>query len=231
MKTDSCVIQETDSVIKLFCIEAQYHRELAVYSSQAPHIPQLLDYGEVADSKDHIPGYNWFIRCRRINALPYLDFQNGFHPDLMGTAIARFHQHSFDGNQALCHIDNQPRNILFDGSGYWLVDFSDSRFEVPEYDLTHLFLFWVEEFPTPLMQNYVLSFLADYTELIQPRAQEWQASLAINIKRFAERRNRFNRQARKRPEPELDSGREWLNNSRQIHNYLLAKTTDVFTMA
>ncbi|HOH98488.1 MAG TPA: phosphotransferase [Candidatus Cloacimonadota bacterium] len=229
MKTDSCVILEADSVIKLFSEEAQFQRELAVYISQPPHVSRLLDYG---DAGSGIPeGYGNYIRCQRIQGKPYLDHPDSFQADLLGTSIARFHQYSYDGTSALCHIDNQPKNILYDGNGYWLVDFSDSRHEVPEYDLTHLFLFWVEEFPTPHLQHYVISFLTAYAEIIQPRAQAWRGCMIANVRRFDERRGRFNHLARKLPEAEVNSSREWLIDSLEIHKYFLAKSTDVFSLA
>jgi hypothetical protein len=135
----------------------------------------------------------------------------------------QFHQHSFDGSSALCHIDNQPKNILYDGKGYWLVDFSDSRLEAPEYDLTHLFLFWVEEFPTPHLRHYVISFLTAYAEIIQPRAQAWRGCMIANIKRFDERRGRFNHLFRKFSETDVRISREWLIDSMEIHKYFLPK--------
>lgn len=229
MKTDSCVILEADSVIKLFREEAQYQRELAVYTTQPPHVPMLMGHGQ--DGSGLSEGYGYYIRCQRIQGKPYLDHPDSFQADLLGTSIARFHQHSFDGSSALCHIDNQPKNILYDGNGYWLVDFSDSRLEAPEYDLTHLFLFWVEEFSTPQMQHYVISFLSAYAKIIQPRAQAWRGCMIANIKRFDERRGRFNHLARKLPEADVRSSREWLIDSLEIHKNFLAKSTDVFSLA
>ncbi|MDP2172497.1 MAG: phosphotransferase [Candidatus Cloacimonadaceae bacterium] len=171
-----------DTVIKSFNEAVLFYRELTVYQRHLPATPKLLGFVEPLE-----------IVLERISGIPYTDDPDGFDSALLAKRIAAFHLSSFDGDKCLCHIDNQPKNILYDGNDYYLIDFSDSRFETPEYDLSHLMLFWADMFEPARMQSLVGQFLSEYQKLASLDSDRWESCLRQNILRFDERRAQYNK--------------------------------------
>ncbi|MDP3115424.1 MAG: phosphotransferase [Candidatus Cloacimonadaceae bacterium] len=171
-----------DTVIKSFDEADLFFRELAVYNANLPMTPKLLSHRETRE-----------LVLERIDGIPYLDIPQGFDPIRLAQRIAAFHRHSLKGESCLCHIDNQPKNILWDHADFFLIDFSDSRIEAPEYDLSHLMLFWADSFAPQRLQNLAELFLNEYRKLIPPDPIRWQRCLAENILRFDQRRALFNK--------------------------------------
>ncbi len=182
MAAGAGIVINQDTVSKLFDVQASYERELRVYQADLPHVPELIASGKTDQD-------TWFITCRRVMGEAYLDTED-FSAAGLGKALAEFHQASLDEEKCLCHIDNQPQNILLAGSDYYFVDFSDSREDFPEVDLSHLLLFWAEEYRLGDFRVLVESFLASYEKLIKLNATRWKDSLRQNIKVFEDRRAR-----------------------------------------
>ena len=106
-------------------------------------------------------------------------------------------------------MDNQPQNILLAGNKYYFIDFSDSRRDFPEVDVTHLLLFWAEEYPFMDFIARAGSFLNRYQQDITLERDRWSRSLKESIIRFDERRAKYN----KSPGHSEDSSRNrnWLS--------------------
>jgi len=129
----------------------------------------------------------WYITTKRIKGKAYLDAANFSAGDL-AKAIAEFHQAGSKGDRCLCHYDNQPQNILMSGSDYYFIDFSDSKIDYPEADISHLLLFWAEEFGYMDFIGLAISFIDSYQTIIPLDAKRWQRYLRKSILRFDHRR-------------------------------------------
>lgn len=166
------------SVVKHFADPEAYFRELGVYELGLEMTPRLMDFREP----------EW-IRLERVCGLPYLDCPlDTCTVGLLARTIASFHLSTRNGQNCLCHWDNQPRNILFGNGKFHFVDFSDSRLAKPEDDLTHLLLFWAGEFSADRMETLAEVFVAAYQNFQPLHEDHWQNSLAHSILRFDQRR-------------------------------------------
>lgn len=191
----------SDRVIKRFRFPEAYFRELSVYRLGLRITPRLLDR--------HEP--EW-IALERVDGIPYLNSDSGFDPALLARAVAALHGSRSDNGLCLCHIDNQPGNILWNGQRYMLLDFADSRFDRPETDVSHLLLFWAEEYEPDLFMHLASAFIAAYQQTRKLDTSQWQSCLQDSRERFYTRRARYCKAApklaeehRKANQMELDS--------------------------
>ncbi len=171
---------DNHTYLKQFRNPDKFNAELQVYQLGLPMIPKLLDYQEP----------DW-LKMQRIDGLPYLDTEGGFKPHLLGETIANFHLATKDGEKCICHIDNQPQNILWNGERYFLIDFSDSYHHFPEFDISHLLLFWAAEFPFSLFEPAAIKFLKAYNRILPINTKRWESCVLESISSFDERRRRY----------------------------------------
>ncbi len=191
------------AVSKLFADKELFDRELEVYNLFPPHVPDLLSAGQT-----ELRGQNlYYITTKRIKGKAYLDQTNFSAPDL-AKALADFHTFTYKANKCLCHIDNQPQNILHAGNQYYFIDFSDSRRDFPEVDITHLLLFWAEEYPYMDFIARAQSFLNRYQEDITLNSKRWSEFLKQSIIRFDSRRAKYNKASTH--SEDSSRNREWL---------------------
>ncbi|PKN74063.1 MAG: hypothetical protein CVU50_00365 [Candidatus Cloacimonetes bacterium HGW-Cloacimonetes-3] len=184
-------------MIKHFTNPSDYYAEACAYSFNLPMLPRLLDIQEPK-----------MIKLDYVQGTPYLDTAVDI-PSLAG-AIASFHLATFTKGLCLCHIDNQPRNILNTKHGYVLLDFSDSHINYPERDLTHLMLFWAADMPTMLFKRHCTDFLRYYQQQVPLSASTWRKCLKKSITVFDRRRKLYNKPGGKNP-PEIQAAnRLWL---------------------
>jgi len=169
-----------DRVIKHFRFTEDFFRELEVYRLGLAITPRILEYRQP----------DW-IALTRAAGKPYLDLEEGFDPASLAGAIATLHLARVESGFHLCHMDNQPANILYDGSRYTLLDFADSRMDHPATDITHLLLFWAEEFTPQRMRDYAVRFIFAYSKFIHIEASIWSDCLKTSRERFYQRRARF----------------------------------------
>jgi hypothetical protein len=190
-----------DVAIKYFDEIESYRRELKVYQSALPHVPKLVDYSK-ADS------FLYFIKAERIYGIPYLN-DPGFSPLKLAVALSCFHLATMNRDrQCLCHIDNQPKNILLSDGDFFFIDFSDSRMDDPETDISHLLLFWAAEYEHSQFMSLAGSFITEYQRDIALKAKLWQKSLAESIARFDLRRRRYGKALQ--PNTFQEANRLWL---------------------
>lgn len=149
-------------------------------------LPKLLGYCEP----------EW-IKLEKISGQPYLD--TDFNSGELAKTLAAFHLSSFNGDKCLCQIDNQPCNILAAGRQYYLIDFSDSRYDFPEFDLCHLLLFWAADLPSGVFREKLGIFCEAYNALLPLRPVIWVESMQRATGVFDTRRKRFNKSSGKNP--------------------------------
>jgi len=159
-----------------------FANELKIYQLNWQHCPSLVSATPPLT-----------LELGFIDAIPYLDVPEGFDASLLGDTIADFHLLTYDGKHSICHNDNQPRNILWDGQKYWLIDFSDIISAPIEHDLSHLFLFWAEELDADSFAAQLRYFIHAYNKHITIRDDVMAVSLNYNIVRFDNRRRRYSK--------------------------------------
>ena len=194
-----------DRVIKRFRHPDEYFRELEVYKLRLENTPSLLENHEA----------EW-IAVSRADGIPYLNSPDGFDPALLAGCISALHSAIIKEGICLCHIDNQPGNILWDGQSFSLIDFADSRMDLPETDITHLLLFWTEEFGPEMFRSLAGEFVMAYrlaagkeTSLRDPNL--WKQCLTQSRRRFYERRLRYGKFRPKLPETQRRANQELLD--------------------
>ena len=169
-----------DRVVKHFNDPTHFRRELLVYQKNLAVTPKLLEYDTPRT-----------IVLERLDAIPYLDVQPRFPAQLLAEAIAVLHGSETDSERCFCHIDNQPKNILMSHNRCYLIDFADSKLDLPETDLTHLMLFWAEIYSPEIMAEICIAFLKYYIGPVKLQAPRWEHCLKSSIRRFDKRRRKF----------------------------------------
>ncbi len=195
----------TDRVIKHFRRPEEFYRELEVYKLGLEITPKLLDNHEAV-----------WIATSRVDGIPYLDSPDGFDPALLASTISALHSSIIKDGMCLCHIDNQPGNLLWNGQRYYLIDFADSRLDLPETDITHLLLFWAEESEPQRFRSMARNFLTAYRETTGMRThlwdqEVWNQCLEQSRRRFYERRLRYGKFKPKLPESQRLANQELLD--------------------
>lgn len=185
-------------VIKYFSSESCFATELGVYNLNLPMLPKLIGFCEP----------NW-IKLSRVSGTPYLD--TDFDAAILARTILAFHLASFDGVKCICHIDNQPRNILAEGDRFWFLDFSDSCIDYPEFDLCHLLLFWASDLPGGVFAGKLRAFLSAYDAGLAIRSEFWRECLHRSIEVFDQRRDIYRKSLGKNPVPVVLQNRALLN--------------------
>ncbi|HNX38224.1 MAG TPA: phosphotransferase [Candidatus Cloacimonadota bacterium] len=174
------IIIETDSVIKRFRSVDSFDRELRIYQLCLPFVPRLISFSGTEE-----------IVLERIPGIPYLDDREFFDPFLLGQTIALFHQATSSGDKCICHMDNNPKNILRSEAGYFLIDFSESGLAYPESDLTHLLLFWIGHFPDKDLLIHKAALIQGYSSIRSLNQEHWNTYIGESYDRFVSRREQY----------------------------------------
>ncbi|HCM16264.1 MAG: phosphotransferase [Candidatus Cloacimonadaceae bacterium] len=203
MRTRVNIVLYPNVITKTFSDTRSYEAELRVYRLNLPHVPLLLCNGKAEEPEESV----WYISTKRIKAKPYLD-EKGFDPARLAAALADFHRASMVDSKCICHIDNQPKNILLNAGDFYFVDFSDSREDYPETDVSHLLLFWAEEYEFIDFIRRAAAFLNSYQTQIPLDPQRWRFCLSDSIKRFDKRRLQHRG---KNPAVHSPRNRNWLS--------------------
>jgi serine/threonine protein kinase len=190
-----------DIYTKICRSEQAFHNELLIYRSDYPYKADLLAV--------HEPDT---IILQHLEATPYLDSgtQLSIIIPQLAIAVGALHRLSTNREFAMCHGDNQPKNILWSENEQkvYLVDFEDVHPDCAEADITHLFLFWGELLPETDFRLAVQLFLQHYTGSVLSN-DRWQRELLLSIRRFTDRRTKFQKTER-RDNPDAAANREYL---------------------
>ena len=189
-----------DRVIKRFRFPEEYFRELSVYSLGLEITAPLLERQEP----------DW-IAIGRVEGIPYLNSDAGFDTALLARSVAILHGAVTDGKLCLCHIDNQPANILWDGHRYMLLDFADSRMDLPETDISHLLLFWAEEYRPQRFELLAKRFIKAYLAIRGLDPEAWGRCLEQSRTRVHTRRALFSKGVHKLPEDQREVNQSLLD--------------------
>ena len=185
-------------VIKICKSPKKFQKELYIYNMKLPFTPELLDH----DNKNTL-------------TLKYL---NGIHiaelaqPDFKKISEMYIALHSIKtkNGKCICHSDNNPKNYLFADKKYYMLDFSDWKYDFPETDLTHFLLFWASIYDAKKFHQIFHDFIKAYKSEMQINPLEWEMLLPEVIKKFDIRRVRFDKKERT-TNPDVKRNREILS--------------------
>ncbi len=167
--------------------DREFGNELFVYRTAYPYKAELI---EILQPRTLV--------LKRIEGIPYLDAPEPSDklPAELAKAVAALHQLAVVEEKVLCHWDNQPRNILWDGERrkIWLLDFAEIRLAEPEADLAHLLLFWAEQLDQAAFAAKAGLFLGSYKGPVRLSPERWEKAYRNAVARFDGRRRRHNRQ-------------------------------------
>ncbi len=157
--------------------------ELSIYEQKQEITPRLI-----SSTPDGV------LEIEYLDAIQIGEMKN---PDFSHIAklLHQFHLFKTDSDRVMCHIDNNPRNYLYDAKQerYYLIDFADSRMDYREWDLTGFLLFWAAMVQRERFKKIAFDFLNGYPALKLVEKQRFADILLENICLFDERRKRFNK--------------------------------------
>ncbi len=180
MKSRIILSEEGDSIIKYCRSSEECANELRIYNLQLDFTPKLIKI--INDNT---------IEISRIRGSSLSD-KTDFNFSIPGKLLSRLHRSLKLEEKVICHLDTNPRNYLIEEEtgAFFLIDFSESYFSLPENDLVNFLLFWAAILPSDHFQPAMRDFLAGYDapELLKMNHQEL---LSQYIDIFDERRIKY----------------------------------------
>ncbi|MBN1949464.1 MAG: phosphotransferase [Candidatus Cloacimonetes bacterium] len=181
MKAEIILQKEKGQVIKICRNNIEFRRELFIYERKPSFAPQLLDHNDTNT-----------LMLEYIEGVPLTDLEQ---PDFSRLAQLFVELHNLDrqADKCICLLDSNPRNFLFcekDGR-YYLVDFSEWKYDYPEADLIHFLLFWASLYPAGKFSSIFQEFLTEYRSHLPVNPIEWEILVPEMIFKFDSRRSQY----------------------------------------
>ena len=61
---------------------------------------------------------------------------------MLAADISALHELENKAGKVICHMDNNPMNFIYTKDQFYMLDFSEWEYDLPEKDLIHFLLFW-----------------------------------------------------------------------------------------
>ncbi|MBW6516158.1 MAG: phosphotransferase [Candidatus Cloacimonetes bacterium] len=181
MKSQITYSSDGKSLIKICRSETECANELHVYNLGLDFTPKLLN--KIDEKTIEIS----YIKGNSLKDEIDFDFSKP------AEQLAKLHKSTIKEGIVLCHLDNNPRNYLIEKETgkFYLIDFSESGYSLPENDLVNFLLFWAAILPPNRFQNAMQRFLEGYKspELLDNKRQRSHFSQWINV--FDVRRRKY----------------------------------------
>jgi len=173
------------SVTKYFRSRDEFDKELFIYEKRKDFAPELLFY-----HKSELT-----ITMKMIDGITIVEQEK---PDFERLAALFYELHTMT-EKTICLIDTNPRNFLFSPSQqkYFIIDFSDWRYEKKEFDLIHFLLFWASLLEFEKFSFNTTIFLNEYEKLNSIDKSAWKNITEEAIEIFDLRRNLHNKKEKK----------------------------------
>lgn len=165
---------------KYYDSSEQMEKELFVYSQNFPFIPGLKDFGDNWLEIEHKPGINlWEAQNTDFTSIAKI--------------YAELHSNKRKDDLVICHIDTNPRNVIFvpTEKKYYLIDFVDWRWELPEFDIIHFLLFWTAAYDNSCFRSITNDFIDGYRSIRHIDPENWTKCYYKAENYFNERRKLF----------------------------------------
>jgi len=197
MKANIVIQKAKGQVIKICNSPKMFKKELYIYEKKLPFTPKLLDH----DGKNT-------LMLEYIDGIPLIDL---LKPDFARVAelIAELHELENKSGKVICHIDNNPMNFIYSKGMYYMFDFSEWEYDLPEKDLIHFLLFWASIYDTNKFESVHRSIINGYKKIGTINPLEWELLIPGVIERFDSRRRKF---GKKEKNPDIVENRELIKN-------------------
>ncbi len=170
----------SNSITKKFSNKNFLRKEIFIYSKDIPFIPELLSFDENSITISKIEGKN-------IGEMKDPNFKK------LGLLLANFHGIKKNKDKVICHFDTNPKNYLFDGKNYFIIDFENIVMDFAETDIIHFLLFWAHILEFEEFQKCVQNFLLGYCLKNSIDIIRWSQLFSSILHRFNDRRKTFNK--------------------------------------
>ncbi|HPR18480.1 MAG TPA: hypothetical protein PLD62_09570 [Candidatus Cloacimonadota bacterium] len=197
MNSNLLIQKEKGQVVKICQTPRMFQKELYIYSKNLPFVPKLLDH----DNKNTLV-------LEYIDGIPISDLAE---PDFGKIAEIFLFLHNIEqkDNKCICHFNNHPRNFLYADHQYYLLDFSEWRYDFPETDLIHFLLYWASLYRRGKFNIAFRSLMSRYLKQGVINPLEWEMQLSQVIERFDAGRQQFGKWE---DSSDVNSNREMMKN-------------------
>lgn len=182
MKSKIVFLEKCKTVLKTCRNKQEFDRELAVYNLNLPVTPKLISSrADLTLELEMIDGET-------------ISYQNELDFSCFAYLFSVLHDRTRQSNKVLCHIDTNPKNYLFRkyDSRYFMIDFAESMYSVPEHDLFNFLLFLAAIYEPEKFEISCQRFLTSYgLKHLLDSARKDNFNLWIDI--FDRRREMFNK--------------------------------------
>ncbi|MDN5353904.1 MAG: hypothetical protein PWQ09_660 [Candidatus Cloacimonadota bacterium] len=179
MKTKILFKKEAGEVIKICNSPAEFQKEVYIYQKNLDFTPKLIDHdGRIKLILQFIPG-------ETIAQIKNPDFSE------LAKLFLQLHRLEQRDGKVICHIDTNPRNYIKWQQQYYMLDFAEWQWQLPEVDLINFLLFYASEQQKDQFRKTCESFLRTYHEESTINVIEWELLLAELILKFDRRRKIF----------------------------------------
>ena len=193
MKANIVIQKKKGQVIKICNSPKMFKKELYIYEKKLSFTPRLLDHdGKITLMLEYIDGTS-------IVDLLQPDFK------CVAKIIATLHELENNAGKCICHIDNNPMNFILSKEQYFMLDFSEWEYDLPEKDLIHFLLFWASIYDKNRFKETFRTTIDGYRNIRNINPLEWELLIPEVIERFDRRRRKFNK---KEKNPDLLINRE-----------------------
>ena len=176
MKSDLLFDYDNLSVTKTVNTKEEYDKEMLVYGRHFSFVPGLISTdNDLTITIEMIQGH-------------HISQESDFYT--IGEHFSELHLIK-SGELSLCHQDTNPKNYMYTSGKYYFIDFAESGFNYPEFDLIHFLLFWAEIADRETFKTISHDFLQGYLLKGQINHDKWQMIYNETVNKFDNRRKQF----------------------------------------
>jgi len=184
MKSRIIFKKDAQEVIKICNSPAEFQKELFIYKKELEFTPKLIDHDKrMKLILQYIPG-------QRVADIGKPDFSK------LAKLFLKLHKVGKKQNQVICQVDTNPKNYLVWDGKYYMLDFSEWSWQLPEVDLINFLLFWASRQTDYQFRQTCDIFLNTYLRESSINMIEWELLLAELTQKFDWRRKNFGKKER-----------------------------------
>jgi len=203
MKSRIIFKKDAQEVIKICNSPAEFQKELFIYKKELEFIPKLIDHDRrIKLILQYIPG-------QRVSDMEKPDFPK------LAELFLKLHKVARKQQLIICQVDTNPKNYLFWKGKYYMLDFSEWSWQLPEVDLINFLLFWASRQKDYQFRQNCKSFLNSYHQENTINVIEWEMLLTELIQKFDWRRKNFGKKERTL-NSDVGKNRDYLQNINTI---------------
>ncbi|MFC1898158.1 hypothetical protein ACFLYJ_01155 [Candidatus Cloacimonadota bacterium] len=197
MKSNVMIQKDKKQVIKICKSPKMFKKEIYIYNKKLPFTPELLDHdGKNTLILEYLEGDN-------IGEIENPDFSQ------IAELFVALHKIENKKGMCICHADNNPKNYVLSNGKYFMIDFGEWEYNLPETDLIHFLLFWASIYDADKFRKCFRQLIGKYLEKGNINPLEWEMLIPEVTERFDNRREHF---GKVELNPDVTNNREMIKN-------------------